>query len=187
MSDVLGQASALAGVAVGALGSYLVRAGSDRAAWRREKIVRWDTRRMETYAAYGHAVKTAIMLAIRVAAERGLGEIIEPISVPDGLAKLADAQLHRATLWEQVLLLGDPATIAAARRWHEALFLMDRYARGMVQEADDWPRVRIEAEDARSAFYQAARKDLGVAGIPPAPTSPRIPAPASVADELPPE
>jgi hypothetical protein len=130
---------------------------------------------METYAAYGHAVKTAMLLAIRVAAQRGLGEVMEKISIDDGLAKLSEAQLTRTVLWEQVLLLGDPATIAAARRWHEAGWLMDEFARGTRQGRERWTHVRTEANDARDAFYAAARRDLGVSGLPPATTWSRRP------------
>ena len=183
MSDLLGQLPVLVGVVVGALCSYLVRAASDRTQWRREKNMRWDTRRMETYAAYSHAVKTAMLLAIRVAAQRGLGEVMEKISIGDGLAKLSEAQLARTVLWEQVLLLGDPATIGAARRWHEASWLMDEFARGKREGLEGWTRVRTEANDARDAFYEAARRDLGVAGLPPVTTWSRRPVPETVVNQ----
>jgi hypothetical protein len=113
------------------------------------------------------------MLAARVAAERGIGERLEPISIKDGLAQLAEAQLTRATLWEPVLLLGDPATIATARRWHEASWRLDGFARQMSHPDDTWDAAMNAANDARAAFYQAARKDLGVTGTPPPTQFPR--------------
>lgn len=173
MSSVLQQLPVLIGVIVGAFCSYLVGAAADRSRWRRERAARWDLRRMETYAAYGHAVKTCTMLAARVAAERGIGERLEPISIKDGLAQLAEAQLTRATLWEPVLLLGDPATIATARRWHEASWRLDGFARQMSHPDDTWDAAMNAANDARAAFYQAARKDLGVTGTPPPTQFPR--------------
>jgi hypothetical protein len=107
-------------VVVGALASYLSAARMDRVRWRRQIDTRWDTTRMEAYSAYAHAVKTMVQWSLRLAAQRGLGSISQPVSEADGLAALADAEANRGALWEQVLLLGTPSTVEAGRRWHES-------------------------------------------------------------------
>jgi len=60
---LLEQLPALVGVVLGAAGGYLINAMADRARWRREKEARWESHRMQTYAAYGHAVKAVTLLA----------------------------------------------------------------------------------------------------------------------------
>ncbi|HCT76343.1 MAG TPA: hypothetical protein DGT23_07090 [Micromonosporaceae bacterium] len=127
---------------------------------------------MQTYAAYGHAVKTVTLLATRVAAQRGLGENVETLPIEQGLSQLAEANSTRGTVWEQALLLGDVDTITAARLWHESAWHLERFARGLETGADAWASAMKEANDARAMFYAAARGDLGVPGTPPATTWP---------------
>ncbi|MEU0587838.1 hypothetical protein [Streptomyces sp. NPDC006132] len=38
------------------------------------------------------------------------------------MVQLAEAEARRAAEWETVLLVGDAETIAAARKWHEAVW-----------------------------------------------------------------
>jgi hypothetical protein len=168
MSTILQQLPALLGVILGATGSYLITALNERSRWRREKDARWDTHRMQTYAAYGHAVKAVTLLATRAAAQRGIGELVETLPLDEALEKLSDAEANRATQWEHVLLLGDLETIAAARKWHEIAWTMTRFARGQESGQQSWAQAMNDVNDARAAFYRAARTDLGVAGHPPA-------------------
>jgi hypothetical protein len=163
------------GVIIGAVGSYLVATTSDRARWRRERSSRWDVSRMQTYAVYGRAVKRITDLAVRVAAHRGVGEFVATLPLAEGLPRLADADAERAALWEQVLLLGDPATVAAARRWHETAWHLDQLVRGEHPDQDAWSLAMNRANDARAAFYAAARADLGVSGDVPSTRWPRRP------------
>jgi hypothetical protein len=57
--SLTGQILPLVGVALGAIGSFLVSSLNDRARWRREQSVRWDARRLDAYGEYIHAVKLA--------------------------------------------------------------------------------------------------------------------------------
>jgi hypothetical protein len=174
MSGMLQGLLTLAGVVVGAVCTYFVQARVDRGKWQRDHNARWDVRRMETYAAYGNAVKRTTMLAHRMAAERGLTEAIAPLSSDEGRHLMSEAQGARAALWEEMLLLGDPATLAAARRWHESSWLLDEFARGFRSDAQGWHAAVIEVNDARAEFHRAARADLGVPGVPPINPNPRM-------------
>jgi hypothetical protein len=71
MSTFLQQLPALIGVVVGALGSYVAVALSDRARFRREQAARWQDRRLSVYSDYARAVKATITVTFRLAAHFG--------------------------------------------------------------------------------------------------------------------
>lgn len=77
---------------------------------------------------------------------------------------LEDADGARARVWEPVLLLGDPQTVAAARAWHQAVWRLVWFARGRLTAVEQWEPSMRETEVARDAFYDCARRDLGVRG-----------------------
>ena len=130
---------------------------------------RWDAKRLEAYASYGLAVKRFILIASRISASRGLGPQAQPLSAnEENLEQLAQAEVDRATAWEQVLLIGDPATIASARRWHQRAWELEHFARGVRTAKEGWAATYAAADDARAEFYRNARRDLSVVGIPPA-------------------
>jgi hypothetical protein len=52
-----------------------------------------------------------------------------PIDRVTGLEMLAQADADRTKLWEAVLLLGDAATVAAAREWKMAVGQLELFAR----------------------------------------------------------
>jgi hypothetical protein len=160
------QLSILAGVVVGALASYLTTAATERARWQRTLNSRWDDRRVEAYATDARAVKKMINISMRVAAARGMGGAGEPLApTPENLDLLAAAEAERGDAWETVLLLGRPETVAAARDWHNQVWRLEWYARGLIKgEASDWDHAMTTASEARSVFYSRARNDLGVAG-----------------------
>lgn len=163
---LLAQLPVLAGVIVGALGSYLTTAVTERARWRRALDSRWDERRIEAYTSYAQAVKQVVNIAGRIAAGRGIGGASEPLApTRANLGLLATAEAERAGLWETVLLLGHPATVTAAREWHENAWRLEWYARGLLTgETPDWEEARAAVNTARARFYEAARADLGVRG-----------------------
>jgi hypothetical protein len=152
----------LAGVVVGALATYLTSARIQRSLWERNQTVRWDERRLMAYIDYGNAVKRMSNLASRIAAGRGYDHTVEPLSPQEGLPKLAGLEADRAACWEAVLLLGDTDTIRAARDWHRAVWRIEFYARGLLNDSAAWRTAIIDTDDARHAFYEAARKDLGM-------------------------
>lgn len=159
----------LLGVIVGAVGSYAFSTMAERARWRRSLSVRWDDRRLTAYAEYANSVKLVFQIAMRIVAYKGFPATGEPLNPKEGIALLAQAEQDRATKWETVLLLGDPATIAAARHWHSAVWKLDWYARDLITRTEEFEAAVSAVNAARSAFYACVRSDLGVRGLLPQP------------------
>jgi hypothetical protein len=166
MVQLLNQVLVLLGVIIGALGSYLATAATERARWRRALDSRWDDRRVEAYASYAQSVKRLINIAGRIAAGRGLGGDDEPLApTQENLDLLAGAEAERARQWEAVLLLGHPETVAAGRNWHERAWKLEWYARARIKGSNsDWQAARAAVDVARHVFYESARNDLRVSG-----------------------
>jgi hypothetical protein len=164
--QLLSQVLVLVGVIIGALGSYLATAVTERARWKRALDSRWDDRRIEAYAMYAQSVKQMIYIAGRIAAGRGLGSDAEPLEpTQENLDLLASAEAERARQWETVLLVGHPQTVAAGRNWHEHAWRLEWYARARITGSkSDWQTARAAVDAARHAFYESARSDLSVSG-----------------------
>jgi hypothetical protein len=162
MSGVVQQLPALIGVVVGALASFLAGAASERARWRREHSVRWDDRRAQAYAEYGHAVKNVYVQCMRVAAMRSQRTGGDPVGYAEALAAVSLLTDERAAKWESVLLLGNPRTIAAARTWHRRVWQVERFARGERTDTEQWDALMADVIADRARFYTEARRDLGI-------------------------
>jgi hypothetical protein len=106
-----------------------------------------------------------------IAAARGLSTA-EPIAPAEGIPLLKVATEDRAARWEPVLLLGDTATIAAARQWHDCVWRLEWFARGKLAGQSEYDQAMRETEQARDEFYRCARRDLGIAGVVPSPSWP---------------
>lgn len=160
------QVPALLGVLVGAATSYLTTSLGERARWRRTQTVRWDERRLTAYADYAHAVKEMVALASRISAARGLTPHPEPLDPETGIPLLAEAEAQRTVLNETLRLLGDPATVRAARRMNECAWQLERFARGRdPADAAAWQRADTAYRGARDEYIRRARSSLGVAGV----------------------
>ena len=159
---IMASITALIGVIIGALASYLVGSAMERSRWQRQQAARWDEKRAEIYAEYGYSVKNIFDLCKRIAAHRGLETSSEPLDPADGLPELRGLTAERTAKWESVLLLGNPETIAAARAWHRNIWHMEYFARGIVTDNSEWIALLDEVTAARTRFYDAARSDLGI-------------------------
>ncbi|MEV6057898.1 hypothetical protein [Streptomyces sp. NPDC052107] len=167
MVAFLDQLPALVGVVVGSVGSYTVQSLTERRRWKRQREERWDEKRFETYGRYANALKAQLRVAQRIGAGLGFADVADALRSADGLPLLAEAESRRATEWESVLLVGDAATIAAARRWHETIWTIELLVREGPVDAGMWAKAHRLASEARDAFYESARRDLGIAGDPP--------------------
>jgi hypothetical protein len=158
------QIPALAGVAVGAFATIIATTFADRVRWRRDQAVRWDERRLEAYREYAAAIKTMHALTMRLAANEPDFRHSRPVdpAVADQLLDETDAR--RTAMWESVLLLGDAATVNAARRWWEAVRALEVAVRRGPRDAAGWESFLGSIHDRRDAFYVAARNSLGVRG-----------------------
>jgi hypothetical protein len=169
MQTLLTQLPALIGVVVGALATYVSTSTAERARWRRQRTTRWDEARVRAYAEYGNAVKRLIHVSTELAAARGIQHSSDPVEIEEGLRTLNAVEADRTAKWEAVLLLGEAATVAAARAWHEAAWRLEWYARGRISGQAGWEEALSQADAARQVFYHHARADLGVTGgnVPP--------------------
>jgi hypothetical protein len=61
-----------------------------------------------------------------------------------------------------MLLLGSPDVIAAAERWRHAAWNLEWFARGLRDGASEFSQANDENTAARTRFYAAARRDLGM-------------------------
>ncbi|MGW0905147.1 hypothetical protein [Streptomyces sp. NPDC002853] len=161
------QLPALIGVVVGSVGSYAAQSLTERRRWKIQKLERWDEKRFETYIRYGNALKVQLRIAQRIGAAMGYTDVTDPLEPSHGFTELAEAESHRAAEWESMLLVGDAATIAAARKWHEAVWTIELLVREGVSASTDWARAHEIASAARDRFYESARGDLGIGGAPP--------------------
>jgi hypothetical protein len=166
MADIVQQLPVLTGVVIGALASYLVSSATERAQWRRQQAARWDDKRVQVYADYGYSVKNVYIACLRIVENRGLNTKSVPTD-PQVFGEFERLTTERTAKWESVLLLGNPETIAAARAWHRSIWQMEVIARGIRAETA-WAAILDKVNDARTRFYEAARRDLGI-------TSGRVP------------
>jgi hypothetical protein len=158
------QLPALVGVLIGTLGTILATQLRDRAQWRRGQSIRWDDRRLDAYAEYARALKEVHLLSTRLTAHSRPSSQSHPIDREAGLKLLAEADAERTKAWERVLLLGDAATVAAAREWRDVVLQLELSARGRARKGFEWiPAVR-RADEGRDRFYEAARTSLAVDG-----------------------
>jgi hypothetical protein len=79
-----------------------------------------------------------------------------------GLSELADAKTDLYIKWEQILMLGGPSTIAAARQWRNAAERQEWLVRNLPEEPSEWTRAEQLSVGARKGFYEAARAELGI-------------------------
>jgi nucleotide-binding universal stress UspA family protein len=114
-------------------------------------------------------LKAQLRIAQRIGAALGFSDVSDPLEPAEGMPLLADAESHRATEWESVLLVGDAATITAARRWHETIWTIELLIREGPVDEEMWTRAHRLASEARDSFYASARGDLGINGAPPPP------------------
>jgi hypothetical protein len=124
--------------------------------------MRWDETRAQAYADYARAVKSLFLHCQRMA---NPGDVF---ALPAGadhqvlLAELDRLAGDTTAAWELVLLLGDPAAVAAGRIWHRRIGLVEVLARGQQGDAIDYQALYGDIEQDRARFYQAARYDLGI-------------------------
>jgi hypothetical protein len=169
VNPIAAQILTIAGVLLGAAASFIATSRTERTRWHRAQSARWDDKRLVAYAEYANAVKRAVRLCRRIAETKNLLGTGQPIDVDAAFAELAEAETERAVRWETVLLLGEPATIVAARAWHEQVWRLE------VIVGNDDPSSFIDAYKEtmrlRNEFYGHARRDLNVtSGTLPDPT-----------------
>ncbi|MFD8571561.1 hypothetical protein [Streptomyces sp. NPDC057694] len=161
-----GQIIPLAGVALGAVTSFLAGSLSERSRWRREQSVRWDARRLDAYAEYLHTVKELAARYQRIAAGRGLVTGPAPLELTaDVLAEMSALEARRSALTETCALLGDTDTNTASKALDHCLWRLELLARDVPTEVDQsWEQASAEFRQAQRFYIEHARIGLGVPG-----------------------
>ncbi|MER7418349.1 hypothetical protein ABT346_16460 [Micromonospora peucetia] len=163
MGSIVAQLPVLIGVLIGTIGTIVATSVADRTRWKRNQSVRWDDRRLDAYVEFGRVVKEIQAVAVRMLTSERPHSRGHHMDREEGLARLAEADIRHALAWESILLLGDASTVTAARDWRDAVWGVERVARGLSQ-ADDHDDLLHRANEARDLFYLAARGGLGVRG-----------------------
>ncbi|MFD4144265.1 MULTISPECIES: hypothetical protein [unclassified Streptomyces] len=162
MSAFIQQLPALLGVVIGALGSYLAIVRGDRARFRREEGARWEERRLTVYADYARSLKKTVTLTYRVAAHLGNDPHPHPLSPEEAAPLLAEATDARDPVGEALLMLGTPDVVQRAREWVLAVIEMERFLREGTRDPDAWSAMLEKQRDARTRYYEAVRRDMGL-------------------------
>ena len=164
MKSLVDQLPALIGVVLGAVGAMASASLTDRLRWRREQEVRWDERRLEAYLTFASTLKEIHSLAFRLSAMNRPGSHHPPIDREVARELIAQANIRKTKDWESLLLLGDEGTVAAGRRWRDAVMQVERIAQAEPWDGSRWDSAVEEVDLARDRFHAAARRGLGVRG-----------------------
>jgi hypothetical protein len=156
------QVLTLAGVALGALGSFASTRLIENVKWKREQAVWWNSRRLECYTEFATAIKRHITISQRIVVTLGLPSTGQALDPEVGLPMLAEAEQDLSIKWEQVLMIGSPKTITAAAEWRHVAWHTEWFARGLRADPVEYEQAAKDGGRARRRFYNAIRVELGI-------------------------
>jgi hypothetical protein len=162
VNPIVAQILTIAGVLLGSAATFIVTTATERTRWRRAQTARWDDKRLQAYTEYANTVKQMVRLCRRIAETKKLLATGQPIDIDSGFAALAEAETERALKWETILLLGDPATVVAARAWHDQVWQLEAILRS--EDGSSFIDAYKQAMRLRNEFYTHARADLNIMG-----------------------
>jgi len=143
--------------------TYVATRAVERARWKREYAVRWDTTRLEAIASYASATKRMLTLSWDISKSSGLGTSVSPHTLAEAGHLLDEAETARGERFERVLLLASHQTVQLARQWHGFAWEFARIAKGSTAVTNqEFMSLRAECFLARDQFYASARSDLDV-------------------------
>jgi|SRR5580704_2048248 hypothetical protein len=157
----------LLAVLVGAASSYLASSAMERTRYRRDLSERWTERKLDAYITYLSDVKEMRVIARRILHDTGLDPNLPiPLTREEGLPLLAEAEAHRSVSAERVLLVGNEEVISALRALNQAVWKIEWFARGLIDnaDADAWRQASSEYASAINSFQECARRDVHVPG-----------------------
>ncbi|MGH4034431.1 hypothetical protein ACQB60_36540 [Actinomycetota bacterium Odt1-20B] len=162
MKEFIQQLPTLLGVIIGALGSYVAIMRGERVRFRREQAVRWEERRLSTYAEYARSVKKTVTLTYRIAAHHGNDPHPHPLSPTEAEPLLAEANDARDPAGEALLMLGSKDVVDKARVWVVVVIEMELFVREGRLAPEEWQALLERQRVAREGFYAATRTDLAL-------------------------
>jgi hypothetical protein len=157
----------LLAVLLGAASSYLAVSATERTRYRRDLDQRWAERKLDAYMAYLTDIKQMRIIARRMLRDTVLDPNL-PVSLEkeEGLPLLAEAEAHRSISAELVLLVGSEEVIKALHVLNKAVWKIEWFARGLIDntDADAWKQATSEYATAINSFQECARRDVRVPG-----------------------
>lgn len=162
MHELVTQLGTLIGVVVGVTATFLATSAGSRAQWNREQRARTEDRKLDAYVAYVDTSSRVYDLSMRLARTRGLPTKSGPIALEPGLDQLTQAATERAQSWYRLQLVGDPATVSAGREWLQAVWDVEKFAIGDLNDETKFRESLARARRAQSNFHEIARRGLGI-------------------------
>jgi hypothetical protein len=127
----------------------------------------WQEKKYDCYSAYVNEVKAMSIIIRRMAAYLELTErSADKLSPEKGASLLTEAETRRSVASENLRLLSDSDTVAAASKLDEAVWLLEWIVRGKIDEvtSDKWPDADAAFAHAFDTLHFCARRELGVPG-----------------------
>jgi hypothetical protein len=158
-----GQAFTLAGVVLGATGSFIATTLLERGKYRRDKAIRWDAASLEAFSDYLKAVVGMARMAGQAARQRGWDANASPRGLDEALRLLEEREDDRTIAFERVRLVADKPTIEAAHRLNNAVWKLEWLASGREDgSASAWQAVMQTYLRALDDFHAATRDRLSM-------------------------
>ena len=147
------------GVVVGALASYAAGSQAERTKYKRMMASRWDEQKRQVYRGYASAVKLTHWHA-----KKAVTSFSDPARHEALRDEMEKAEEQRSLLYEDLLLLGSPETVAAANDVNVKLWLILNSIRNQTSDPVPWEPLGAELISALTRFHDCARADLGIRG-----------------------
>lgn len=156
----------LVGVVAGAFLAYVFGFRNEKIKWERSERARTADLRRAAYGSLARSLKHETVLCRRMAAYKGLGlAASNPLDPTTGGRAVAEANLERARVFEDLLLVGSPDVVTSAREWqNEVSAFRKAVIGGALVEHVRLSDIYTRCGHSRDQFYLAARSDLGVEG-----------------------
>ena len=158
-----GQAFTLAGVVLGAAGSFIATTLLERGRSRRDMAIRWDAASLQAFSDYLKAVVGMARMAGQAARQRGWEVNAASRDLDEALRLIEEREDDRTIAFERVRLVADKATIDAAHRLNEAVWELEWLASGREDgSVSAWRAVVENYLRALDGFHAATRDRLSM-------------------------
>jgi hypothetical protein len=158
-----GQAFTLAGVVLGAAGSFIATTLLERGRSRRDMAIRWDAASLQAFSDYLKAVVGMARMAGQAARQRGWEVNAASRDLDEALRLIEEREDDRTVAFERVRLVADKATIDAAHRLNEAVWELEWLASGREDgSVSAWRAVVEKYLRALDGFHAVTRDRLSM-------------------------
>lgn len=158
-----GQAFTLAGVVLGATGSFIATTMLERGKYRRDKAIRWDAASLQAFSDYLQAVVGMARMAGQAARHRDWDVNAASRDLDEALRMMEEREDDRTIAFERVRLVADKATIDAANQLNKAVWKLEWLASGREEgSACAWRAATQAYLRALDDFHAATRDRLSM-------------------------